>query len=483
MSSFLKLIQLNENMQQINETRIKRPPTYEALKKYVRDYFRINSFDMFYFDSQKQIKITNNEDLKRCGYIINIIENKTSFVNIINNKKENEFSYGKESSNINKINNEQNIIRSNMINQNQIQDYNFSRYTKCPKVGLKKLGNTSYINAVLQCLNSNQEFINNNLKPKNMQFMEDNVKKMPLSFTISRLFKHLYPYPEDNKKYIYEAAAIKYALGKLDKTFNSDEERDPITLLTFMLGKLHEEYFKSNPNNLNNMNMNEGVMDKYNEMSVINHGIQNFQKNNTFISKIFAWSELANFKCTQCSKIIFDFQFYFTLELNILGGLQIANFNLNNNNNILSINDCLIDFCKNNQTQLMCDHCQVPTIAISTKKIYSPPNYFIFTFNWFFDNENERKKLNDIHLLLKSDCIQLDAFIINNFYKFYRIVGIVSYLERRKRFIAYYLSPVDKKWYFCDDDNVDEITFDEILKRNDRTFENRPYIVIYHGEN
>ena len=250
-----------------------------------------------------------------------------------------------------------------------------------------------------------------------------------------------------------------------------------------MLGKLHEEYFKSDPKNSNTMGMNEGVVDIYNEKSVINHGINNFQINNTFISKTFAWFELESLNCIQCKKTIFNFQFYFTFDLNILGGLEIANYNLKNNqNNIVSIYDCLNYFCINKQKQLMCDYCRGITTMISTKKIYSPPNYFIFTFNWFLDNENERKKLKNINLQLKSECIQLDSFIMNNFYKNYRIVGIVSYLETRKKFITYYLSPVDKKWYLCDDENVDEIKFEEILERNDRTFEEKPYILILHGE-
>ena len=77
---------------------------------------------------------------------------------------------------------------------------------------------------------------------------------------------------------------------------------------------------------------------------------------------------------------------------------------------------------------------------------------------------------------IKSEKIQLKQYILNNSND-YRIIGIVSYFEANKKFFAYYLSPVDNKWYFCDDEKVDEIKFNEILEKNDNTFENKPYII------
>ena len=210
MSSEILLMYYDKNGRKINEKSIKRPSFYRVLKQLVEKDLGTNSFDMFYYDFQtnKKIYIRNNEEYKKSDYIINIAVNQNLVSNVINNKKENEFSSGKEQQNHNQINCEQNDIRTDITNQNITQEYNFSRYTKCPKVALKNLGNTSYLNSVLQCLNSSQEFVNHNLKPKNMKFMEDNVKIMPLSFTISRLFKHFYPYPENDNKYIYEAVAI-----------------------------------------------------------------------------------------------------------------------------------------------------------------------------------------------------------------------------------------------------------------------------------
>ena len=75
MSSELLIIQLDENLQQINEKSIIRPYSYEDLRLLIKKNFGINFFEIHYFDiNSKDINITNNEEFKRSGDIIFIIE-------------------------------------------------------------------------------------------------------------------------------------------------------------------------------------------------------------------------------------------------------------------------------------------------------------------------------------------------------------------------------------------------------------------------
>ena len=363
------------------------------------------------------------------------------------------------------------------IKQKSEEEYKFSRYKKCSKVGLKKINGSSYLNSVIQCFNSIQSFANHNLKPKNMKFMEDSVKIMPLSFTISRLYYHFYPYPENDKSEPYNTSAIKLVLEKFNPYFKSDKERNPIRFLIYLLDKLNNEYFKSSHKNSNNANMDEGVIDKYNKTSVINHGIEDFNnKNKTFISQLFGWFGIESLTCTSCKKTMFNFQLYFTLDLDIEDSSLLA-LQISNNSNIITIYDCLKYYLLNKEKSLTCEQCHQINKMNSIKQIYSPPNYFIFTFNWFFDDGIEQNKVNNVKLQLKSEYIQLEPFIINNINEgIYGIIGIVSYSATDKKFIAYYLSPVDNKWYYCNDEKVDEITFDEIKRRNDNGYE-KPFIL------
>ena len=77
MSSSLLLIQLNQNMQQVKEKSIIRPISYEALRQFITQNFKIISFVMYYFDQiNKEVYITNNEDYKKSSDVIFIIEKK-----------------------------------------------------------------------------------------------------------------------------------------------------------------------------------------------------------------------------------------------------------------------------------------------------------------------------------------------------------------------------------------------------------------------
>ena len=78
LSSELLLIQLDQNMHQINEESIKRPISYENLRQFIIVNFKINSFTMYYLDkTNKEINITNNEEFKKTGDIIFIVECKS----------------------------------------------------------------------------------------------------------------------------------------------------------------------------------------------------------------------------------------------------------------------------------------------------------------------------------------------------------------------------------------------------------------------
>ena len=423
----------------------------------------------------------NQEEIQNSQKNINF--NKNNQINQTNGNPQQNIN------NNNQNNNQQNNNNNNNNNNNfgALQEkppgeYNFNRYTKCAKVGLRGT-NPSYLNSVLQCFNSIKSFANHNLKPKNMKFMEDNVKIMPLSFTISRLYTHFYPYPQENGNKSYELSAIKLVLAKFNEAYKSQKERNPITLLSYILEKLNDEYFKSDPKNKNkSININESNINKCDEKSVINHGVQNFNDKITLISKLFAWFELEKLKCSMCGKSTFNFEFYFTLDLDILGGLQSANEKTknNNNNNIVTIYDCLNYFYKEKKKQKMCNCCHQITKIISKKRIFSPPNNFILTFNWLFENEIEQKQLNKINFQLKNEYVQLDGYIDKNIKdnNIYRIIGIVYYIGTLNKFISYYLSPVDGKWYSCHDEIVNDISFEEeIIKRTGNDFRNKPYIL------
>ena len=77
--SELLLYQIDQNNKLIKEETIERHSSYEALKQYIIENFKINSFDMYYYDlNNKKVIITDNEQFKKSGGLIFIIDKKTT---------------------------------------------------------------------------------------------------------------------------------------------------------------------------------------------------------------------------------------------------------------------------------------------------------------------------------------------------------------------------------------------------------------------
>ena len=105
---------------------------------------------------------------------------------------------------------------------------NISKFQKPPKIGLKPFGDSSYINAVLQCLVNVRELAEFFLDNTNQFYIENNVKKLPLSFVIERLFYHLYPIPEKEENKPYGNEKILLVLGEYNANYKTMNKRKNI---------------------------------------------------------------------------------------------------------------------------------------------------------------------------------------------------------------------------------------------------------------
>ena len=126
-------------------------------------------------------------------------------------------------------------------NNNKQKNSFSNRYTKATTTGLKNLGNTSYLNAVLQLLGSIHDFASFFTNPKKQKFFSDNLSSLPFSFIIYRLFLHLYPYPEKEQREIYKPDSLHKHLGEINVVYKSLKERNPNDLIIFILDTLHKE--------------------------------------------------------------------------------------------------------------------------------------------------------------------------------------------------------------------------------------------------
>ena len=320
------------------------------------------------------------------------------------------------------------------------EEYRFTRYKRPALTVLKNLGNTSYLNAVLQLFGTVRNLASYFVNPKNRKYFEEHLKELPLAFVFHRLFLHLYPYPEKATGEKYNPEVLLQILGQYNAVYKSKEVRNPNDLINFILIQMHREL---NTNKIKYIN----EPDCTKKEQVIKIGMEDFLKsNNSILAKNFIWFEIKTKLCPSCNTCYYEFNHFETLELDIVSAYQKYN---------APLNLCQTLFYQNQKNQkIYCLREQQYTMANVTSKIYSP-NYFIFSLN----RGNFDTNLMKIPFNLEQE-IDISKLLDNpQSYKKFELIGVVSIsTAENKKYVCFGRSPVNYKWYLYNDDHSAENT-------------------------
>lgn len=369
-----------------------------------------------------------------------------------NDPKNNQNNQGNVSNNNININanlGNNNNINPQILNNNKPKmEYSFSRYTKAPKTGLKNLGDTSYLNSVLQFLGCFRHFSSYFIKPSNGNYFANNVKNYSLSFVIHRLFLHFYPYPEKNEPEKYNPHFVLETINHKNVIYKTKKKRNPNDLLSYILNTLHNELNQYKNNNIQNT-----IQKFYDKNQVLGQGIKNIcSSNKSTIYDNFNWYEIKEIRCTVCNMPIYNCNSFNIFELDILKTFNYLK-------RVITIKDCLQYYCYIRQQNLVCEKCKQKTVHSTTTKILCSPNNFIFSL--------DRKDLDQNLLNVKfniEEIININEFISNkSCLTQYRLIGIVSYSKKESKYVSFCKSPVDSQWYMYNDENVQIIELNQVI--------------------
>ena len=345
-------------------------------------------------------------------------------------------------------------------------EYDFKRYKKAPKTGLKKFGDTSYLNAVLQCLGNIYELANYFLNPKYQILINSNINIMPLSFVLERLFIRLYPYPEKDEPIIYGNDKVLSVLANYNITYKSTKTRNPKDLINLILDIIHSEL---NTKKSLNKNLNYNNFD-FN--SIINTEIVNFfNTNDSIISRHFSYSEIKENLCIICKKTIYELHHYYTFDLDILNcASKIEKSNI-------TVTDCLNYLSIPKIKNFFCQNCNQHRETNIISRIYGSPEIFIF----LLDRGNFESNLMDIKFTIE-DKLDLNNYIENkDSPKEYELIGIVSISKKEKIYIGFSKSPIDNQWYIYNEEKVDLIDINSVINNNNDLNLYIPCILFYNS--
>ena len=367
------------------------------------------------------------------------VNNNPMGINNQNNQLANMNAQSNNNNNFNKPTN-QGAQPKQQNNKPGEEEYRFTRYKKPALTVLKNLGNTSYLNAVLQLFGTVRNLASYFVNPKNRKYFEEHLKEIPLAFVFHRLFLHLYPYPEKATGEKYNPEVLLQILGQYNAVYKSKAARNPNDLINFILIQMHREL---NANKIKYIN----EPDCTKKEQVIKIGMEDFLKsNNSILAKNFIWFEIKTKLCPSCNKCYYEFNHFETLELDIVSAYQKYN---------APLNLCQTLFYQNQKNQkIYCLREQQYTMANVTSKIYSP-NYFIFSLN----RGNFDTNLMKIPFKLEQE-IDISKLLDNpQSYKKFELIGVVSIsTAENKKYVCFGRSPVNYKWYLYNDDHSAENT-------------------------
>ena len=430
----------------------------------------------------KKEMILNSKDFEK---VKNPFHKSTQKQNIMNNPNDNKnnnnmlHEFNQNPSNQHKVENEQKNVNDMQAQKNKINKdnynnnipYSFSRYKKASKTGLKNLGNTSYLNSVLQILCYIRSFASYFLNPKNGEEFKNKVSDYKVSYVFHRLCTHIFPYPEKDNIEIYEPDTLLKVLSLYNVTYKDYKEKNPNDLIVFILYKLHEE--------LNSLKMYDSSKYISNSTSTmifndkdasVKNGIKKFtQVNKSIISNYFTWFEIKESQCLKCSKKIYNLQNFSTFQLNIFDLIKYKK------PKYIKIEDCFELYISPKTKNNVCRFCNSYNNIITTTNIYSAPNIFIFLLDYtnYIDN-------NDFSFVLERK-INLGKYIENkNGPTNFILNGIVYWDKNKNNYQAFSASPIDKNWYLCDDENVTSTDVNNFIDIFNKNLCYKPFILVYH---
>ena len=408
--------------------------------------------------------MNNNNNNNNFGMPMGNFNNNNNNQN--NSNMNNNNNFGMPMSNINNNNQMNNNNIGNQFSAPNMQknnkgQYSFSRYTKAPKTGLKSLGETSYLNAVLQIFATNRTISSYFVNPTNKSYFETNKAQFPFTYVFHRLFTHFYPYPENDYSENYSPEVLLNVLGRYNKVYISKKSRNPTELLKFILTTLHKELNTKKTKYIS-------TSDSTNKNQVLKEGLDDFQKsNNSIISNNFHWFELKSKFCSECKLAYYNFNNYEILDLDILGTFQQCNSQIT------------LFHCLNYQSEKIqnsfCQKCQKYNQSKINTSIYSSPINFIFILNRGMPAQH----LLNINFILEEK-IDIGKFLENQqAYNKYELSGVVSFSVNENKYVCFGKSPVDNQWYLYNDDNVANTNINEVLNNNNN-MQYIPCILLYH---
>ena len=365
-----------------------------------------------------------------------------------------------------------------------------------PGIGLVNLGQTCYMNSVLQCFSNLYHITNFFLNPKKQEKIRESEKALGknedslLCFAYKDLIDNLW---KGTPCQPFSPIKFKKRLEKLNTLFAENTAGDSKDFANYLIMQLHSELnnIESNPYiEPNFQNIEDIKVNPYDPDQVFNVFKTNFLLNNySIISNYFYGITQGRFECQGCKMKLFqkgihrfpikyNYENFFYLEFPLD---EVRKYVAKQNNlldyqtiNKVNLIDCFYYNQKINTMEGYCQKCKIENAQINTQNvIFSPPLILMLIFN----------RGKGIQYKIKINFppqLDLSNIVINNPNSYYELQGVVKHFGDSSsygHFLAYCRSAVptyQNNWHCFNDQTVVETKdWNDIVEKGDT------YILFY----
>lgn len=372
--------------------------------------------------------------------------------------------------------------------------------------GLKNIGNTCYMNAVIQCLGNipilNRRLTNNYKSVPLGKSNGDNFKLNPdgITYNLARVLDTMW---SENGVVIPEA--MKLITSKMSKEFVGFGQNDSQELLCYIIDALHEENKSTIELDFSNINnkIHEYVsyinkcksffrissndiertkilmmMEEHGQRNPVARAVYNYQKyiknnvcnNYSFVSSDIMGNYYSRVICLNCRCSYDMFEPFTTLSLNT----ELSDMTLNE-----SLNNLTRDEHLKGDNKYYCNNCSKKVEAVRQLYIWSAPIVLIIHLRRFVSHRGRPTKTEAfIKFPLDNFDISDNTCKINPTGGTYKLYGVIEHHGScgGGHYIANCRNYINDKWYRFNDSNVQHIPEDRVEKD---VVNHKAYVLFY----
>uniref|UniRef100_A0A8C4WDM7 Ubiquitin carboxyl-terminal hydrolase n=1 Tax=Gopherus evgoodei TaxID=1825980 RepID=A0A8C4WDM7_9SAUR len=315
--------------------------------------------------------------------------------------------------------------------------------------GLRNLGNTCYMNSILQCLCNAPllaDYFNRNLYQDDINRLNLLGHKGEVAEEFGIIMKALWT---GQYRYI-SPKDFKITIGKINDQFSGYSQQDSQELLLFLMDGLHEDLNKAD-NRKRYKEENNDHLDDFKAAELAWH--KHKQLNESIIVALFQGQFKSTVQCLTCHKKSRTFEAFMYLSLPLASTSKCT------------LQECLRLFSKEEKltdnNRFYCSHCKTRRDSLKKIEIWKlPPVLLVHLKRFSYDGRWKQKLQTYVDFPLES--LDLSQYVIGpkSNLKRYNLFSVSNHYGGLDggHYTAYCRNATKQRWYKFDDHEVSEIS-------------------------